>query len=402
MQVPAALSGLTALRSLRIDAAASAAAGRAAGRRAGTQQQQHQQQDSWLQPLSSLSQLTSLSISNMRSVKALAQLPAQLQQLNVQFESSDVATESCSLCNLTALTELDTNYRPIRFEYRWSLRYTQCLAARLLLPGSLRLLTLCDVTAPAPLALLGLQQVALPQELQQPPWGLTPQQLPRLQLHVRDDSLPDRELRRLSSLTGLNELGLTYSSISTAAAAAAAWGVLPLRQLTGTDSDSRLPCEQDVQLPASAIKQLTGVTSLTLANCRVGEESLRAISNYCKALQELILLECRGVKADVLTAAVVKLQQQQQQLRRLGVTGTVSTAELAVLARLAPQLQLQAASCSTRRSKLANGTSESERQMSDRWLQFSARCIFSGCQVLAPQLQLVVAATVAVTCSLPQ
>jgi hypothetical protein len=334
----------------------------------------------------------------MRSVKALAQLPAQLQQLIVQFEGSRLPADSCSLCHLTALTELETNYQPVRFEYIWTSRCAQSQAPRLPLPSSLRLLTLRDCSAGTSVALLGLQQAAVPQELQQQPKGLAPQQLPRLQLIVRDNSLPAQasELHLLSALTGLSELGLSYSSISTAAAAASAWGVLQLKQLRVTASEKRWLVEQNMQLPASAFQQLSGVTCLSLTNCRVGESSLRAIGKYCKALQELSLLECRGVKADELTASAVKLQQRQ--LRKLDVTGRVSKAALAELARVAPQLQMR--SFSAPRLHLDNATSESEPQVGERWQQLSATssvCFLQSCQLIAPQLQLEAAATVAAT-----
>jgi hypothetical protein len=143
--------------------------------------------------------------------------------------------------NGLTLTALETNYQPVRFEYIWTSRCAHSQAPRLLLPSSLLLLTLRDCSAGTPVALLGLQQAAVPQELQQQPWGLAPQQLPRLQLIVRDNSLPAQasELHLLSALTGLSELGLSYSSISTAAAAASAWGVLPLKQLRVTASEKR-------------------------------------------------------------------------------------------------------------------------------------------------------------------
>jgi hypothetical protein len=102
----------------------------------------------------------------------------------------------------------------------------------------------------------------------------------------------------------------------------------------------------------------------------VGESSLRAIGKYCKALQELRLLKCRSVKADALTTPAVKLQQRQ--LQQLDVTGSVSKGALAELARVAPQLQLQARSFSAPRLRLANATSESEPQVGVRWQQLPA------------------------------
>jgi hypothetical protein len=193
---------------------------------------------------------------------------------------------------------------------------------------------------------------------------------------VCDGCLGADELCKLTRLTGLTNLALTYSSISTAANAAAAWGTLPLKQLSIAGISESWRCERSMRLPASAIQQLSGVTSLTLSNCKLGGEMCAAIATECTALQELSLQQCWGVSA----AALAALAAQLQLLRRLDVTGTVSNAaELARLSRMAPQLLLEARSLSESRFCAGNAR---ESQMggvrnSSQPAEFAACCCMS-------------------------
>jgi hypothetical protein len=324
MQEAAALSGLTALRSLSIEAADCYLPLGNAAMQQQLQRLQKQQQLA-LQPLSGLAQLTSLSITNALSVDALALLPAQLQQLKVQFAGSAVR-QSFSLCNLTALTELATNLHPDEFRYLQpsssssSSDSSNIEQVSVLLPQTLQRLTLFDRhTGQDQLPVVLLQQQAA-------------LQLPRLQVCVGHSCMTARELNSLKKLTGLTELQLGYSSMSAAVASAATWGDLPVKQLSIMNSNTR----RQLQLPASAVRQLTGVTCLALKDCTLSDGLLGAVGS-CSKLQHLSLQQCRGCTSTALVVAV----QHLQQLRQLEISGSGAMhAAALVLKRIKTELHV--------------------------------------------------------------
>jgi hypothetical protein len=309
-RVPDALLRLTALRSLIIETRHFHLGLESSCDCASTQMSAAAQHERWLQPLSSLLQLTSLTIIQLRSATAVQHLPVKLQQLELRIDGMlPMACQNINICYLRALTGLITNFQPAGFLYNAE---NGVMPGIVSVPTTLQLLAWHEAPAAAPVL------------------GST--QLPRLQLSTRSGAMPASELCLLSSLTRLTDIHLRYPSIGTAAEAAAAWRGLPVKQLTVQGIGNSV-----VELERF-MRDLGGLTSLSLHYCTVGGSSLTVVAAGCSNLQWLSLRGCSGITGAEF-APVLRLQQ----LRLLDVTGTdLPAADLQHLRRSAPWLRVEA------------------------------------------------------------
>jgi hypothetical protein len=289
IRVPDALSGVTALRSLVIEAGDFQLGHERSCHWASMQRADLAvQHERWLEPLSSLTQLTSLSIAQLWSAHPVKHLPPQLQQLELRFEGKRPGG-TINISYLTALTGLVTNFQPASFVYDVNNKY-----GNVSVPKALQLLACHEAHAAAPVL------------------GLT--QLPRLQLSAQDACMPASELCLLSRLTSLTEVQLEYRSLATAAEAATAWRGLPVKQLTVHGTAGMLAL-------AHFMQDVGGLTSLSLHHCRIDSRLLGVIAFSCSDLQRLSLRHCYGGWTSTVTG-LATLARQLQHLQLLDLRGS--------------------------------------------------------------------------------
>jgi hypothetical protein len=228
--------------------------------------------DDLLEPLSALQQLTCLQLGVVRRMQLQhLQLP-HLQQLDVWCSHRGVG-QRLQLGQLTALRKL------LLQDYATAMRPDDQLPPNLQQLEYVLIGQRDDVS--------GDGQTSILQPL------LVLSQLRKLDMQFRGaPAVTADELKQLSSLTGLQELGLSYEGCTAgdAAAAAAAWRVVPLKALKwGSDTVSAAMVKQ--------LGELQGLTQLVLQAAGFSVSNMDATpGQLAVALQQLRKLRCLTIK----------------------------------------------------------------------------------------------------------